>query len=43
MMMTELALTVIVVLRMGAIWMKTEAFNKILEVISKKENCHPGK
>jgi hypothetical protein len=43
MMMTELALTVIVVLRMGAIWMKTGAFNNILEVISKKENCHPGK
>jgi hypothetical protein len=41
MIMIELTLTVIVVLRTGAIWMKAGAVNKILEAISKKEKLPP--
>ncbi len=43
MVMIKLKLTVNVVLRMGAIWIKSRAFNETLEATSKKEKLSPMK
>ncbi len=43
MIMIELTLTMNVVLRIGASWMKSGVFNKILEAIGKKEKLPPMK
>ena len=43
MVMIKLKLTVNVVLRMGAIWIKSGAFNETLEATSKKEKLPPMK
>jgi hypothetical protein len=43
MIMIKLTVTVNVVLRMGAIWTKSGAFNEILEAIGKKEKLPPMK